>query len=337
VVPQLQKKGEVSRGWLGVQIQPVTAEIAESLGLKTPTGALVSEPQADSPAAKAGLKSGDVITSVNAIEVKDPRDLARKISTLGPDEAVSLGIIRDGKEQTISLKLGQLTDQKVRRSSANGRGGHQLGSLGLTVVPATRIEGAGEKGLAVVGVDPNGKAAELGFKQGDIILKAGNRDMSSFADLTAAMLEAAAGGRKNTLVMIKRDQAQHYVAVLTAISCAGTDVRFTARRLRPPRFHDMSSIRQHSSHEAFGKRHERDKDVRGQMPRSATTGSSRRESEVPIGVVSRPIHIVGKWGTPRRETPLYLLGKSFRWLNPHADIERRDLFGRFAQLCSQSI
>jgi serine protease Do len=218
VVPQLQKKGQVSRGWLGVQIQPVTGEIAESLGLKTPTGALVSEPQADSPAAKAGLKSGDVVTSVNAIEVKDPRDLARKISTLGPDEAVSLGIIRDGKEQTISLKLGQLTDQKVRRASANDRGGHQLGSLGLTVVPATRIEGAGEKGLAVVGVDPNGKAAELGFKQGDIILKAGNRDMSSFADLTAAMSEAAAGGRKNTLVMIKRDQAQHYVAVPTAIS-----------------------------------------------------------------------------------------------------------------------
>src|SRR5215470_15596450 len=80
VIPQLQKNGEVSRGWLGVQIQPVTGEIAESLGLKTPTGALIAEPQADGPAAKAGLKSGDVITSLDAAEVKDPRDLARRIA-----------------------------------------------------------------------------------------------------------------------------------------------------------------------------------------------------------------------------------------------------------------
>ncbi len=83
VIPQLQKNGQVSRGWLGVQIQPVTGEIAESLGLKTPAGALVAEPQADSPAAKAGLKSGDVITSVDTVEVKDPRDLARKIAAMG--------------------------------------------------------------------------------------------------------------------------------------------------------------------------------------------------------------------------------------------------------------
>src|SRR6476620_3888239 len=205
VIPQLQKNGQVSRGWLGVQIQPVTAEIAESLDLKTPTGALVSEPQADSPAAKAGLKSGDVITSVDAVEIKDPRDLARKIAALAPDKAVALGIIRDGKEQTINLKLGQLAEQKVRKTSTGDRSGHQLGSLGLTVAPAADVEGAGAKGLAVIGVDPSGKAAELGFQQGDIILKAGTRAISNPGDLSAAISEAAAAGRKNTLVMVKRD------------------------------------------------------------------------------------------------------------------------------------
>src|SRR5215467_7626538 len=205
VIPQLQKDGQVSRGWLGVQIQPVTGEIAESLGLKTPTGALVSEPQADGPAAKAGLKAGDVITSLDAVEVKDPRDLARRIAALGPDKAVALGIIRDGKEQTINLKLGQLTDQKVRKTSPKDESDHQLGSLGLTVAPAADVEGAGGKGLVVVGVDPNGKAAELGFQQGDIILKAGNRAVTSPGDLAAAMSEAAAAGRKNTLIMVKRD------------------------------------------------------------------------------------------------------------------------------------
>jgi serine protease Do len=218
VIPQLQKNGQVSRGWLGVQIQPVTGEIAESLGLKTQTGALVSEPQADGPAAKAGLKAGDVITSLDAVEVKDPRDLARRIAALGPDKAVALGIIRDGKEQTINLKLGQLTDQKVRKTSSKDESDHQLGSLGLTVAPAADVEGAGGKGLVVVGVDPNGKAAELGFQQGDIILKAGNRAVMSPGDLAAAMSEAAAAGRKNTLIMVKRDQAQHYVAVPVAVS-----------------------------------------------------------------------------------------------------------------------
>jgi len=83
----------------------------------------------------------------------------------------------------------------------------------LTVTPAAQVEGAGAKGLAIVSVDPHGKAAELGFQQGDIILKAGSKAVSSPADLANAMSEAAAAGRKNTLVMVKRDQAQHYVAV----------------------------------------------------------------------------------------------------------------------------
>ena len=137
---------------------------------------------------------------------------------MAPDKTVALGIIRDGKAQTIDLKLGQLAEQKVRKTSKEDRGGHQLGSLGLTVTPAADVEGAGAKGLAVIGVDPSGKAAELGFQQGDIILKAGNRTVSNPGDLTAAISEAAAAGRKNTLVMVKRDKAQHYVAVPVAVS-----------------------------------------------------------------------------------------------------------------------
>jgi serine protease Do len=217
VIPQLQKNGHVARGWLGVQIQPVTQEIADSLGLKAAAGALISEPQADSPAAKAGLKSGDVIVSVDAVEVKDPRDLARTIAAKGPDKAVALNIIRDGKEQTVNLKLGQLSDQNVRKASSGDQDGHLLGSLGLTVAPAAAVEGAGEEGLAVVGVDPNGKAAELGFEQGDIILRAGNKAVSRPEDLTHAMSEAQAAGRKNTLVKIRRDQTDRYVAVPVSV------------------------------------------------------------------------------------------------------------------------
>jgi serine protease Do len=218
VIPQLQKNGQVSRGWLGVRIQSITREIAESLGLKDPTGALISEPQADGPAAKSGLKSGDVIISIDAVKVEDARDLGRKIAALGPERTVRLGIIRDGQEQTISVKLGQLPDEDMRKASSEHLSEHKLASLGLTVVPATRVEGAGTKGLAVVSVDPNGKAAELGFQQGDIILKAGSRIVSSLGDLTDGMSEAAAAGHKNTLVMVKRDEARHYVAVPVTIS-----------------------------------------------------------------------------------------------------------------------
>jgi serine protease Do len=217
VVPQLQKHGTVVRGWLGVQIQPVTAEVADSLGLKTAAGALIAEPQTNGPAAKAGLKSGDVIVSVDSTEIKDPRDLARTIAAKGPDKSVTVSIVRDGKEQTINLKLGKLSDQSVRKASADDEGSakkhHQLSALGLTVAPAASVEGAGDKGLAIVGVDPDGKAAELGFQEGDIILKAGNKPVSSPDDLASAMSAAKAAGRKNTLVMIKREQSDRYVPV----------------------------------------------------------------------------------------------------------------------------
>ena len=115
VIPQLQKGGHVTRGWLGVQIQPVTEEVADSLGLKAPAGALVAEPQPGSPAAAAGLKPGDVITSVDGVEIKDPRDLARRIAALGPNKSVDLRLIRDGKEHSIHLKLGQLADAQTRQ------------------------------------------------------------------------------------------------------------------------------------------------------------------------------------------------------------------------------
>jgi serine protease Do len=219
VIPQLQKHGHVARGWLGVQIQPVTKEIADSLGLKAAQGALVAEPQAGSPAAKAGLKSGDVIASIDGVTVKDPRELARRIAAAGPDKEVTLTVISAGNERTVNVKLGQLNDQQVSKAPTGDedRGSDQLGSLGLSVAPASEVEGAGSKGLAVISVDPNGKAAELGFQEGDVILKAGDRTISRPEDLKSAMAAAKAAGRKNTLVLVKRDQSDRYVAVPVAV------------------------------------------------------------------------------------------------------------------------
>src|SRR6516162_3058413 len=108
VVAQLKEKGQVVRGWLGVQIQPVTADIADSLGMKTVEGALVAEPQPDSPAAKAGIKAGDVITTVDGAAVKNAHDLAKRIAGMTPGASVKLGVVRNGQDKTLTLTLGEL-------------------------------------------------------------------------------------------------------------------------------------------------------------------------------------------------------------------------------------
>ena len=120
VVAQLEKSGHVTRGWLGVQIQPVTAAIADSLGLKQARGAMVDEPQNGSPAAKAGIKSGDVITAVNGAPVKNPRELARTIGTMAPDSTIKLDLIRQGETKTVSVTLAQMPNEQQQASAETG-------------------------------------------------------------------------------------------------------------------------------------------------------------------------------------------------------------------------
>jgi serine protease Do len=217
VVQQLKTSGQVERGWLGVQVQTMTPEMADSLGLDNATGALVGEAQAGSPAAAAGLKSGDVITQLGKARVEDGRDLARKVAGIGPNQSVDLMFVRDGKEQKVTLKLGKLKDETVRKAAAGDAGDPGLPVLGLTIAPAAKVEGAGDKGLAVLGVTANSKAAEIGFQEGDVILKAGNKETSRPEDFKAAMSEAKAAGKKNVLVLLKRGAAVSHIAVPVAI------------------------------------------------------------------------------------------------------------------------
>ena len=118
VISQLKEHGSVTRGWIGVQIQPVTQDIADSLGLKKAEGALVAEPQADSPAAKAGIEAGDVITAVDGKPVKDARDLAKKIGAMPPKTSVKLAVLHKGSEKTVTLTLGEMPAAKEARADA---------------------------------------------------------------------------------------------------------------------------------------------------------------------------------------------------------------------------
>jgi serine protease Do len=212
VVAQLKDKGSVTRGWIGVQIQPVTAEIAESIGLKTPQGALVAEPQPGGPATEAGILAGDVITAVNGTPVKDARDLARQIGALAPKATVKLTVWRKGEEKSFSLTLGELPKQREAKVESDNRkpsADTQLTRLGLTVAPA----GSGSDGVVVTEVDPNGVASEHGLKTGDVILEVAGKKVGAPSDVTDALRDAHKDGKRTVLMRVKSGEGTRFVAL----------------------------------------------------------------------------------------------------------------------------
>lgn len=211
VVDQLIKKGSVERGWIGVQIQPVTKEIADSIGLAEDKGAIIAEPQADGPAAKAGIVAGDVITAVNDETVKDPKDLARKVAAINPGEKASLTIWRNGKAETISVDIKPYpVDQKqADKSAAPSEGkGEALDDYGLTVTPDDN-----GKGVVVTDVDPDSDAADKGVRAGDTIITANNKDVKSAGDITSAIKDAVKNGRKAVLLQVQTNGQNRFVAL----------------------------------------------------------------------------------------------------------------------------
>ena len=219
VIAQLKDKGSVSRGWIGVQIQPVTPDIADSLGLKKAEGALVAEPQANGPAAKAGIELGDVITKVNGETVKDARELARTIGGLSPGSAVKLDVLHKGQDKTINLTLGQLPNSlEAKADTDNGdQGGATRGTdvpkLGLTLAPANTVAGAGKEGVVVTDVDPKSAAAERGFKEGDVILEVGGKSVASVSDVREAISAARTDNKNSVLMRVKSGGSSRFVAI----------------------------------------------------------------------------------------------------------------------------
>jgi len=215
VVAQLKEHGSVTRGWIGVQIQPVTAEIADSLGLKKTDGALVAEPQAGSPAAKAGIEAGDVITAVDGKEVKDARDLAKKIGVLAPKTSVKLTVLHKGSEKSITLTLGEMPNTKEAKADTNNQSdnGTDIGKLGLTLAPASRVAGAGGEGVVVTGVESSGVAADHGFTTGDVILEVAGKPVSTPADVRNVIANARTDGKHSVLLRVKSGDNTRFVAL----------------------------------------------------------------------------------------------------------------------------
>ena len=213
VVAQLKDHGSVTRSYIGVQVQPVTAGIAESLGMKKAEGALVDDAQADTPAAKAGIQPGDVITAVNGNSIKDSGQLAREISAMTPGTTVKLDVLRKAESKTFDVTLATMPNQREANAGSQEEGSAATPHLGLSVAPAGEVAGAGAKGVVVTNVDPEGPAAEHGFKAGDVILSVGGNTVSNVTELRKALSDAKSSGKHQVLMQVKTADNTHFVAM----------------------------------------------------------------------------------------------------------------------------
>ncbi len=214
VVMDLIDDGQIQRGWLGVQIQPVTGDIAESLGLSEASGALVSEPQDDSPAKKAGLKAGDIITAVNDEKVDTPRDLARRIGGMRPGAKVAVQVWRNGESKSMEVTLGLLPKpDQMAGTPAPAMPGEpaSLDGFGLKV---TRADDG--RGVVVTDVEPGSDAEERGIQAGDVIVAVNSTPVSDAKAIEAIVEDAAKAGRKAVLLQVERNSTNRFVALPVA-------------------------------------------------------------------------------------------------------------------------
>ena len=218
VVQKLREQGKVSSGWLGVQIQNVDENIAESQGLKEAKGALVAKILSEGPAAKSDLKPRDIIRQVNGKPVANSRELARTIAALSPTSDAHLHIFRNGEERDVTVKLGEYPNNDKVASLGGGNdeseAGKELEDLGLTLVPAPEFPGSKTKdGVAVSSVDPNSKAADQGLRRGDIIVEVNGKPVSTPDDVSDSIRDAREKGRKNVLLQVRSRDQQRFLAL----------------------------------------------------------------------------------------------------------------------------
>ena len=210
IVGDLMDGGSVVRGWLGIQIQPVTQEIADSLRLNDDNGALVTEAQSGSPAEKAGLESGDAILSVNGNDIEGPRDLSLLISEMAPGTTVKVTYWRGGEERDLNVTLGTLpeTQELASIEPPESIESSTLADFGMAIAPDDD-----SRGVIITDVDPNGQAAERGLQPGDVILSVGDTAVTDPDAVEEKMADARDGGLQAVLLRIKSGDQTRFIAL----------------------------------------------------------------------------------------------------------------------------
>lgn len=212
VVADLIDDGDVERGYLGVRIQPVTDEIAESLGLADAKGAIVAEADADTPASLGGIEVGDIITSVDGEKIDGPRELSRKIASYEPGTEVQISIVRNGNTSDVTISLGELPSQIAAvapdQVPDEAPKAANLDRFGMTVIPSDDGQG-----LLITSVEPDSTAADIGLRSGDVISSVNNRAVASVDDLESILQDARDAGRKSALLRVEGENAGRFVAV----------------------------------------------------------------------------------------------------------------------------
>lgn len=213
IVDQLIDTGSVTRGYLGVSIQDVTKDIADSVGLPNARGAIVREPASDGPAGAAGVKSGDIITQVDGDQIDDALDLSRTVAGKAPGSTVELTIWRDGAETKLSVTLTELTEQAAPTQDETpvppADVPESTSSLGMTLVP----NGDGSGGLLVQEVDADSAAAQRGLAVGDVLLEVDNKPITSIADFEAALSGVESKGLDTALVKVARNGEARFIGL----------------------------------------------------------------------------------------------------------------------------
>jgi len=214
VAGELRTAGKVTRGWLGVSLQPLTPDLAASFGVKDAKGALVADVSSDSPAAHAGLKSGDVITEFNGKKIEDPAALARAVGVAKPGDATKLTVWRDRQQKTMDIKLGETPAERTASAAKGDGAATDAAKLGVTVQPLTpeiarQLDLKDTNGVVVTRVDPDGAASEAGLQRGDVIVEIDRKPVKSVSDFE----KLARAGSKQVLMRVQRGGNAIYIAM----------------------------------------------------------------------------------------------------------------------------
>ena len=223
VVAQLQAHGHVARGWLGVQIETLTPDMAASIGLAEPKGAIVVSVVPDSPAAKAGFRVGDVITAINGKGIDDSHELTRRVAGLEAGKSASFAVMRDGASRSLNVTIAPKkdvqvasTDQPGTPGAAQGETGKAMG-LGLAALTPdirhTYNLDDNVQGVVVTKVDPDSDAADKGVQPGDVLLSVSNKAVHSPQDVEKSVAAAHSIGRKSVLLLVASGGISHFVAI----------------------------------------------------------------------------------------------------------------------------